>query len=336
MNTAALSKIPPSLGEAVERVVLQGDLSKLSPDERVIYYNAICRSVGLNPLTRPMEFITLNGKLTLYARRDCTDQLRQIHGVSIRIMAREVVEDVYVVTAQAANAKGRTDESIGAVPLGNLQGEARANAMMKAETKAKRRVTLSVCGLGMLDENEVESVPGAVAPKWTSGTENAPKHVGVMTLAKELPDAVHEDDEMTADVDVVDQKSGEVVRRPGASSGQIGEIHRLLDKLGHQMDERVPAKTEGKTGKVLEPAKLVKRGLYYKHMMAKHGVKHSNELSSGGASEMIDWLLRCVAKFEKKLGAEPTPALPERCADGTCHRCAMCVEIDAQAAREAE
>ena len=30
---------------------------------------------------------------------------------------------------------------------------------MKAETKAKRRVTLSICGLGMLDETEVETVP---------------------------------------------------------------------------------------------------------------------------------------------------------------------------------
>jgi hypothetical protein len=33
--------------------------------------------------------------------------------------------------------------------------------MMKAVTKAKRRVTLSICGLGMLDETEVDSVPGA-------------------------------------------------------------------------------------------------------------------------------------------------------------------------------
>ena len=32
---------------------------------------------------------------------------------------------------------------------------------MKAETKAKRRVTLSICGLGMLDETEVETIPGA-------------------------------------------------------------------------------------------------------------------------------------------------------------------------------
>jgi hypothetical protein len=30
--------------------------------------------------------------------------------------------------------------------------------MMKAETKAKRRVTLSICSLGMLDESEVASI----------------------------------------------------------------------------------------------------------------------------------------------------------------------------------
>src|SRR5262249_53952504 len=32
---------------------------------------------------------------------------------------------------------------------------------MRALTKAKRRVTLSICGLGMLDESEIESIKGA-------------------------------------------------------------------------------------------------------------------------------------------------------------------------------
>jgi ribosomal protein S13 len=34
---------------------------------------------------------------------------------------------------------------------------------MKAETKAKRRVTLSIVGLGWTDESEVDSIPGAQA-----------------------------------------------------------------------------------------------------------------------------------------------------------------------------
>jgi len=36
------------------------------------------------------------------------------------------------------------------------RGQERADLCMKAETKAKRRLTLSLCGLGMLDESEVE------------------------------------------------------------------------------------------------------------------------------------------------------------------------------------
>ena len=45
--------------------------------------------------------------------------------------------------------------------IGGLKGDALANGLMKAETKAKRRVTLSLCGLGMLDDSEVETIPNA-------------------------------------------------------------------------------------------------------------------------------------------------------------------------------
>lgn len=151
----------PANAEAIERVVVGGDLAKLSAEERVNYYRLVCESVGLNPLTRPLEYITLNGKLTLYARKDATDQLRQNNQVSITITAREFGEGCYIVTSRATLPSGRTDESIGAVPIENLKGEARANAMMKCETKAKRRVTLSICGMGMLDETEIETIPSA-------------------------------------------------------------------------------------------------------------------------------------------------------------------------------
>lgn len=148
-------------GRLVESVIVHGDLSRLSPGERAAYYARVCESTGLNPLTKPFEYLRLNGREILYATRTCTDQLRQIHGVSIRITARENVGDVYVVTASATDRTGRIDESTGAVVTGTLAGEALANALMKAETKAKRRVTLSICGLGMLDESEIETIPSA-------------------------------------------------------------------------------------------------------------------------------------------------------------------------------
>jgi len=49
----------------------------------------------------------------------------------------------------------------GATSLAGLRGDNLANAFMRAETKAKRRVTLSICGLGFTDESEVDSIPGA-------------------------------------------------------------------------------------------------------------------------------------------------------------------------------
>jgi hypothetical protein len=148
-------------GALLERVIVQGDLSKLSPTERVVYYKQVCERCGLDPLMKPLEFITLNNKLVLYALRAATDQLRKLHHVSIEILNRERVDDTYLVTARATLPDGRTDESMGAVNLKGLTGDALANSYLKCETKAKRRVTLSICGLGMLDETEVDSIPGA-------------------------------------------------------------------------------------------------------------------------------------------------------------------------------
>jgi hypothetical protein len=159
MSRALATKTAPA--EALEQVIAQGNLAQLSPEERTQYYARLCDSLGLNPLTRPFEYLTLNGKLTLYARKDATDQLRNLRGVSIQIVSREQIGDVYVVTARATDRSQRSDESIGAVAIGSLKGDALCNAIMKAETKSKRRVTLSICGLGLLDESELETVPVA-------------------------------------------------------------------------------------------------------------------------------------------------------------------------------
>lgn len=154
---------PPSAPSAktLEDVLILGDLSGLTPELKTAYYNEVCKSLGLNPLTQPFAFIKLNGKEVLYAKRDCTEQLRKIHNISIQIVAREKLDDLYIVTARATRPDGRTDESVGAVPLKGLSGENLANAIMKGETKSKRRVTLSICGLGLLDETEVDSIPNA-------------------------------------------------------------------------------------------------------------------------------------------------------------------------------
>jgi hypothetical protein len=155
---------PVKAAEIMEAVIARGDLAELTPQERGRYYARVCESVGLNPMTRPFEYLTLNGRLILYARKDCTDQLRKIHKVSVTDLIESEREGVFVVTAKVVNADGRTDAAKGAVNISKLQGDALANALMKAETKAKRRATLSICGLGFLDETEVEDIPQGARP----------------------------------------------------------------------------------------------------------------------------------------------------------------------------
>lgn len=150
---------PIKAGEIIEAVIARGDIAALTPEERAKYYSTVCQSVGLNPMTRPFEYITLNGRLTLYARKDATDQLRAIHEVSVTDLIESERDGVFIVTAKVVNGKGRMDAAKGAVSVQGLKGEALANALMKAETKAKRRATLSVCGLGFLDETEIEDIP---------------------------------------------------------------------------------------------------------------------------------------------------------------------------------
>lgn len=148
---------------ALEKVLIQGDLSALNETQRLQYMRAVCKAIGISMLFRPFDFIKMNGKTVMYANRSCAEQLRMLHKMSIKITNRERVDGLYCVTAQAKTAKGKEDESIGAVNIKGLAGEALANALMKAETKAKRRVTLSIAGLGMLDEIEAKQVAEAEA-----------------------------------------------------------------------------------------------------------------------------------------------------------------------------
>jgi hypothetical protein len=145
----------------VEQVLGTGNLANLSPSQRVELMLSVCRSRGLNPLTRPFRFLSFQGQVVMYATRDCGDQLRKIDGVNVEIAHKGIEDDLYVVEVRATDKSGRHDTDLGAVQIGSLKGEARANAIMRAITKAKRRVTLSISGLGLLDETEALGLPGA-------------------------------------------------------------------------------------------------------------------------------------------------------------------------------
>lgn len=166
----------------MEKLLVQGDLSSLNEGQRIDYYKKVCLLMGLNPLTRPFEYITFwekkkvkgeetwASKLMLYATRNCTDQLCGNRKISTEIIRHEERSSgVYVVWARASMPDGRKSEAMGVTTTSGQSGNYLANAMMKAETKAKRRAVLSLCGLSFMDEAEVEDLP--VQARVTTGAD---------------------------------------------------------------------------------------------------------------------------------------------------------------------
>ena len=189
-NTAIVSKVDDGV---IENVILNGDLAQLTPAQRISYYQAVCKSLGLNPLTQPFAYIKLGNKLVLYAKRDAADQLRKLHGISIDKPDVTFNDDLVIVAVTGRDQAGRTDSDLGVVSIGNLKGDQKANAILKAITKGKRRLTLSIVGLGWLDETEVETIPDAeiIDPSEPLSTAHPPQgNGGNGDNGKETPKSV--------------------------------------------------------------------------------------------------------------------------------------------------
>ena len=186
------------LEDKIANVVMNGDLSKLNERQRYDYQMELCHSLKINPFTKPFEYIPLNGKLQLYATKGCTDQLRKLYGVSIQIVKTWDYKGVYFVQVKAFDKNGREDMATGFANVGNFGGDHLGNAMLKAETKAKRRVTLSICGLGaFMCEEEAEDVTSdekqgpekadnkQIGVKTTRTSSDVEKHLEMSDMAKQ-------------------------------------------------------------------------------------------------------------------------------------------------------
>ena len=148
--------------EILSSLILKGDISGLNSTQRVQYVTNLCQRIGLDPLTQPFKILKLQGKEVLYADKGCAQQLCKVYQISTEVTKREKIEDIYIVTVRATGKDGRFTDEDGAVTIGASKGDILCNAMMKAVTKAKRRAVLAYCGLGMLDETEIETIPKSV------------------------------------------------------------------------------------------------------------------------------------------------------------------------------
>jgi hypothetical protein len=153
MSNELSTEISP---EIINSLILTGDMSKLTPAQQTQYYNAICNMLGISPLTQPFAIIVYQGKKTMYARKDCAQQLCNTRKISTEVKKTEKESDIYITYVRASMPDGRFADDIGAVAISGVKGQDLANLYMKSSTKAKRRAVLALCGLGMPDETEVE------------------------------------------------------------------------------------------------------------------------------------------------------------------------------------
>ena len=147
----------------MESIVVTKDLIYLTPEERIKFYVQVCESMGLNPLTRPLQYfeqIDKNGNhsLILYALRAASAKLAMIYELSVAVEKEEEDDQCISYKSTVTNKNGRSYSAIGAV---SLKGRLRSDAKMFAQTKANRRAILDFVGCGLLDETEIEGMNGA-------------------------------------------------------------------------------------------------------------------------------------------------------------------------------
>lgn len=177
------------------RFTLEGSMHTWAPADKIKYLAYLNRRVGL-PFgtigllrTESEDWKTkqVNIKEIPYASRQTTIELAELKQISLERRERIVTDMEAEYCYRATDIKtGRFVDATGSCALigknGNpLPAQQRSNKIMHAETKAKRRAALEICGLAFLDDSELESIEGATVVA-LDGAE-APKGNGAATAA---------------------------------------------------------------------------------------------------------------------------------------------------------
>lgn len=154
-----------------------------------------------------MRFIEVRGKnatkTVMYAPNEAAQLIAERNRLSIRIHNKYLDKDslIYFVETTVIFPNGRTVDNVGATHLGTTTGTDRANAIMKAVTKAQRRAIFSACGLSVWDEDDVDfytkqkSSYGATSDGPNLSPAGVLQLVQPEDVSQEVPETTKEDEE---------------------------------------------------------------------------------------------------------------------------------------------
>jgi hypothetical protein len=229
----------------VVKLITRGDLSKLTPEQLVQVYIARCDALGLDARAQPFEVISFRGQTKLYPKKEAAEQLRKLNGISTTITEETVTPDgILRVRIRGVDREGREDEEVAALFIKGLQGEDLANAYMKVITKAKRRITLSMCGLGSMadvDEDDPRILRRQALDVDTARLSDADSIIEVddeSTHANAMPTQIEREAKQEK------RAHAAALKRFHAAGAEVGLDHEACRKFAQQHYPRIESLTE--------------------------------------------------------------------------------------------
>jgi hypothetical protein len=147
--------------QILTNIGLNGSVSHFDKSQKQALLSKLCMTLGLNEETQPFRIYTNSmGEEYIYATKECCAQLRHRECISIEeIDIPIILGNTISVRVKGSNKHDRTSWEIGSVGVdATLTPAQEAHAIMTAVTKAKRRLTLCLSGLGVLADVELEDM----------------------------------------------------------------------------------------------------------------------------------------------------------------------------------
>lgn len=147
--------------DIAQRALMRGDLRGLDKDQIASVVATMTERMGVSPALAPIDIIpTREGKLVLYINARGAAELRKRHGISIDSLEPIKTDpDVVVLRCVVSDPDGKRDSAIGACEYDPARPGTIARAWMVAETRAKRRATMSAVGIFLEAESDEVEAP---------------------------------------------------------------------------------------------------------------------------------------------------------------------------------
>jgi len=131
-----------------------GRCDNLNIDQQAEYKKWLCAKIGVSPTLQPIDLIPTKNGLRPYLNKGAAELIRDERKISITGLEVSEQNGMFVVSCKVRGQNGRIDCDMGAcLKNGTQKSPMNPNdSLMKAVTKAKRRATLSMCGLGVIIE----------------------------------------------------------------------------------------------------------------------------------------------------------------------------------------